>query len=157
MSFRFLDDVDTQKLLDVDRVTFVELLRSGRLRPVSSQGSIQFFRAGDVAKLRAELHPEPSAPTDETPPEPTPTAEGTPRAKKTKAQDPAMRVHQRLTADLKWYDISDDDLRAWVAQLDPEGYSRRRTHATFLIERMQHIIALLDENEARLSAPPHDN
>src|SRR5262249_41330782 len=137
-----------------DRVTFEELLRSKRLRPVSGQGTIQFFRASDVAKLRAELHPDPTP--EAVPAEAAPEGE-TPKKTTRKPRDPAMSVHQRLTADLKWYDISDEDLKAFVDQLHPESYGRRRNHAVFLIERMQRLIALIDESEARLAtSPPSD-
>ena len=58
-------------------------------------------------------------------------------------------VHARMTADLKWYDISDADIQAWFDQLHPETYARRRGVAQFVRQRMAQIIALLDEGEAR--------
>lgn len=63
-----------------------------------------------------------------------------------------MRVHVRLTADLKWYDISDADLQAWFDQLHPETYARRRANAVFIMQRMQQIIDLIDAGQARLDA-----
>ncbi len=152
--FRFLDDTDAQRQLGVDRLTFEELLRSGRLRPVSSSGEkTHFFRAADVARLRGELHPESEAEDADSTAQPTDgsllVTPAAPPAPAKKGHDPAMRVHLRLTADLKWYDISDDDVRAWFDQLRPDAYERQRANASFVISRMRRIIALIDEGEAR--------
>jgi hypothetical protein len=148
-SFRFLDDTDAQRILGVDRLTFQALLQSKRLRPVSGTGTIQFFRAADVNRLRDELASEAAAAVaqaeaaaEQAPPE-------SPAKKPRRAQDPALRVHARFTADLKWYDISDADIQAWFDQLHPETYARRRGVAQFVKERMEHVIALLDAGAAR--------
>jgi hypothetical protein len=173
-NFRFLDDVDAQRQLGVDRLTFEELLHTKRLRPVSRQGTLSFYRAADIARLRAELYPEaeaeddavaaasspasiasaisdaPPATLDAPAPTGTPTGATPPPAKpKKKGHEPAMRVHLRLTADLKWYDITDRDLQAWFDQLHPETYARRRANAVFVKQRMEQIIALLDAGQAR--------
>ena len=146
--FRFVDDVDAQRQLGVDRLTFEQLVRDGRLKPVSRAGGQMFFRAGDLAKLRDSLHPD--AETEEHASEDA-AAESIPAAKPAKKrQDPAMRVHIRLTADLKWYDISDADLQAWFDQTIPEAYDRYRANAQFVIARMQHLLRLIDEGESRL-------
>jgi hypothetical protein len=153
-NFRFLDDTDAQRILGVDRLTFQELLRSKRLRPVSGTGTIQFFRAADVNRLHDELTAEaaspPAVPAAEAAPPATP--EAVPEKKPKKTQEPAMRVHTRMTADLKWYDISDADIQAWFDQLHPDTYERRRGVAQFVRQRMDQIIALLDAGEARYQA-----
>ena len=154
MSFRFIDEVDAQRQLGVDRLTFEDLVRTKRLAHVTPG----FFRATDVAKLRTELNPTSEAedvaaatgPTDGSqllvPSAPLPPV------KKKKGHEPAMRVHLRLTADLKWYDISDQDVRAWFDQLRPDAYERQRANARFVITRMQQIMALIDAGEAQLAA-----
>lgn len=153
-NFRFIDDTDAQRQLGVDRLTFQELLRSKRLRPVSSQGTIQFFRAGDLVKLRAELNPETEAEdAAERAQDATPSAED---KKPVKKHDPAMRVHLRLQADLKWYDISDTDLQAWFDQVHPDTYERRRILAQFLQTRMTQIMALIDDGIAHRALMPAD-
>jgi hypothetical protein len=164
-TMRFVDDTDAQRQLGVDRLTFEALLREKRLRPVSRQGTIQFFRTADIMRLRAELYPESEAedaaeaqavaegsapaPSSSAAPE-TAALAATPARKK--GHDPAMRVHLRLTADLKWYDISDADLQAWFDQLHPDTYARRRANAEFVKQRMEQIIALIDAGQARLAA-----
>lgn len=149
-SFRFIDDTDAQRQLGVDRLTFQELLRSKRLRPVSTQGTIQFFRAGDLVKLRAELNPETEA-EDAAQTAIAPVEETKKPAKK---HDPAMRVHLRLQADLKWYDISDADLQAWFDQVHPDTYERRRILTQFLQTRMGQILALIDAGIAQRASMP---
>jgi hypothetical protein len=153
--FRFLDDSDAQRQLGIDRITLEELIRTGRLKAVSRSGeNIYFFRAAEIARVRAELYPDDdnsSIETDKetvtTPPDQN-TSEGT-RPKK--QRDPAMRVHQRLTADLKWYDISDDDIAAWLAELRPDSYDRQESNARYIISRMQQIIDMIEEGRNRSS------
>jgi len=152
-NFRFLDDTDAQRILGVDRLTFQELLRTKRLRAVSGAGTIQFFRAADVSRLHDELAAESAtqavvsaAAATTAPPE------AAPAKKPKKTQEPAMRVHARFTADLRWYDITDADIQAWFDQLHPETYARRRGVALFVRQRMDEIIALLDAGAERYSA-----
>jgi hypothetical protein len=165
-NMRFIDDTDAQRQLGIDRLTFEALLRDKRLRPISQQGTIQFFRAADIARLRAELNPESEAEDaaeaqavaegHATAPESSSTASSSapvapvPPPPKKKGHDPAMRVHLRLTADLKWYDIADSDLQAWFDQLHPETYGRRRANAEFIKQRMEQIIALLDAGQTQM-------
>jgi hypothetical protein len=161
-NFRFLDDTDAQRQLGVDRITFQELIRAKRLRPVATQGTIQFFRGADIAKLRAELaaendavvaaasQAEASALASEAG---TDAGEQGVLAPKKKGHEPAMRVHVRLTADLKWYDITEGDLQTWFNQLHPDTYERRKANAQLVIERMQRIITLIDDGQARLHPP----
>ena len=64
---------------------------------------------------------------------------------KGKLFDPAYKVHVRLQADLKWYDLRDEELRAWVREMTADGYSRQRANITMVIERLQRLVALMDE------------
>jgi hypothetical protein len=147
-AFRFLDDTDAQRQLGVDRITFEALISAQRLRPVSRQGTIQFFRATDIAKLRDALNAEAANAAAQ---QAAQAAELGASAKKPKQHDPAMRVHLRLQADLKWYDISDHDLQAWFDQLHPDTWERRRAVAQFVKARMEQITALIDAGAARLA------
>jgi hypothetical protein len=153
---RFIDDVDAQRQLGVDRLTLEGLVRSKRLRPVSAtKEGHYFFRATDIARLRGELYPDSEAEgvSDGSPAEDAsaaaPAAPAQPAKKK---HDPAMRVHLRLTADLKWYDISDADLQAWLDQLGSDAYDRQRANARYVISRMERIIALIDQAGAPKAA-----
>jgi len=174
-SFRFLDDTDAQRMLGIDRLTFEELLRTKRLRPISTSGeNIHFFRNADVMKLQAELHPVAATSKDEVQIDDSAVAAAlaeeeaaladpmTAAANRTtpkKGHDPAMRVHLRLQADLKWYDIGADDLQAWFNQLRPDGYERHLNNTQFIIERMQQIQALIHSGQQKLQqiAEPQAN
>ena len=56
----------------------------------------------------------------------------------------------RLQADLKWFDISDDDIATWFRELRPEGYQRQRSNIVEVIRKLQHMVDLIDE---RLATP----
>ncbi len=59
-----------------------------------------------------------------------------------------MRVHLRLQADLKWFDISDDDIEAWFGELRPDGYQRQRSNIVDVMRKLQRMIDLIDANGA---------
>ncbi len=144
--FPFLDEGEALRRLNVDRDTLLALVRDGRLRAYSGFGKGNFFRLRDLDTLYAELYGEPNA-ADQP-------AEATPG--KGKPFDPGYKVHVRLQADLKWYDLSDDDLRAWVREMHEDGYPRQRTNITNTIARLQRLIELMDEAAAgwRVLQPP---
>jgi hypothetical protein len=143
--FAFLDESEAVRRLGVDHDTLLSLVRTARLRAYPGVGKGSFFKVGDLDTLARELHP----PAAEQPaPDETPESAATPAAPKRPQHDPAYKVHLRLTADLKWYDLSDDDLRTWVRELHPEGYERQRTNITSVITRLNRLLALLDEAAA---------
>jgi hypothetical protein len=61
-----------------------------------------------------------------------------------------MRVHLRLQADLKWFDIGESDIAAWFRELRPDSYSRQRSNILEVMRKLQQIVDLIDAN----SAPP---
>ena len=142
--FAFVDESEAVRRLGVDHDTLLSLVRAGRLRAYPGVGKGSFFKAGDLDTLARELHPPAAAPAPaEQTAKDAPTA-----APKRPQHDPAYKVHLRLTADLKWYDLSDDDLRTWVRELHPEGYERQRSNITAVITRLRRLLALMDEAAA---------
>lgn len=137
--FSFVDEGEALRRLGIDRDTLLTLVREKRLRAYRS-GANNYFRAGDVERLLAELRAEAGA-IEELPIE---SASSTGR----KVFDPAYKVHVRLQADLKWYDLEDEDLRAWVREMTADGYARQRTNISRVIEKLQRLIALMDEAAA---------
>ena len=138
--FAFVDESEAVRRLSVDHDTLLSLVREKRLRAYPGVGKGHFFKAGDLDTLARELHPPAAEPTLGEPVAPTTAA-----APKRPQHDPAYKVHLRLTADLKWYDLSDDDLRTWVRELHPEGYERQRTNINSVIARLQRLLVLMDE------------
>ena len=70
----------------------------------------------------------------------------TPRKKQ---QEPQMKVYLRLQADAKWYDISEEDIRAWFMQLAPDGYERNKRNAEYTIKKLQFLVSLIEEGQKR--------
>jgi hypothetical protein len=134
--FSFIDEGEAVRRLDVDRDTLLTLVREKRLKSYPGVGKGAFFRLSEVEALARELH----GAADEA-------AGGEVEAPPTKGKlfDPAYKVHVRLQADLKWYDLRDEELRAWVREMTADGYSRQRANITMVIERLQRLVALMDE------------
>ena len=144
--FAFLDDSEALRRLGVDRKGLEQLIKEKRLRAYGGVGKDAFFKAAEVDALAAALHPAAEAPE----PEETPAGAkaGPPR------HDPAMRVHLRLQADLKWFDISESDLAAWFRELRPDGYARQRSNIVEVMRKLQRIIELIDASSAASEAGP---
>lgn len=148
--FAFLDEGEALRRLGIDRDTLLTLVREKRLRAYDSGGG-KYFRTSDVEKLLADLRAEAGAAAEDEM-----SAESGPSATGRKVFDPAYKVHVRLQADLKWYDLEDEDLRAWVREMTPDGYARQRTNVTRVIEKLQRLIELMDGAAAgwQTLAPP---
>lgn len=135
--FAFLDEGEALRRLNVDRDTLRAFVEQGRLK-AHGVGIHHYYRTKDVDALYAELFGD--------------AAEGTPTETKTPAAgkpfDPAYKVHVRLQADLKWYDLSDDDLRAWAREMTEDGYPRQRANIQMVMGKLQRMIELMDEAAA---------
>ncbi|HEY7127068.1 MAG TPA: hypothetical protein VH540_24245 [Ktedonobacterales bacterium] len=137
--FAFLDDSEVVRRLGIDRKTLEQFVKEGRLRTYGGVGKGAFFKTGEVEALYAALHPE----ALEEPAEAAPLIEVKPARP---GHDPAMRVHLRLQADLKWFDIREEDMAAWMRELSPEAYQRQRSTILQVIGKLQHIVDLIDAN-----------
>ena len=150
--FSFVDEGEALRQLGVNHDTLLSLVADGRLRAYKGVGKGHFFKMADLQALAAALHP----PAPATPAEIDELAEhdeaesvpGQGSAPARRQHDPADKVHLRLVADLKWYDLSDADFQAWVRELHPEGYPRQRTNITNVIARLERLLALMDEAAA---------
>jgi hypothetical protein len=145
--FAFIDDSEALRRLGIDRKTLEQFIQQKRLRAYGGVGKDAFFKAGDVEALYAELHPVEAAPEPAEAPAEEKKA-GPPR------HDPAMRVHLRLQADLKWFDISDGDIAAWFRELRPDGYQRQRGNIVDVMRKLQQIVDLIDQNSATPDEAP---
>lgn len=141
--FSFMDEGEAVRRLGVDRDTLTQFVQEKRLRayPGAGKGS-NFFRAADVEKLATELRGEEQQEAQAA------SASGR------KLFDPAYKVHVRLQADLKWYDLEDDDLKAWAREMTPDGYARQRTNIQQVIDKLQRMLQLMDEAAANWKSAP---
>src|SRR5579862_441633 len=137
--FAFVDEGEVVRRLDVDRDTVLALVREGRLRAYPGVGKGSFYRVSDIERLAGELRPIQGRPGEDEQ-----IAQAEESASTRKLFDPAYKVHVRLQADLKWYDLTDDDLLAWVRELHPDGYARQRANVISVIERLQRLVTLMD-------------
>lgn len=140
--FSFLDEGEALRRMGVDRDTLLTLVREKRLRAYPGVGKGNFYRLKDIDALNVELHAEAvSLPAEGAEGEAQP-------ATGRKVFDPAYKVHVRLQADLKWYDLEDDDLQAWVRELHEDGYPRQRANITAVMAKLQRLVDLMDEAAA---------
>lgn len=146
--FSFIDEGDALRRLGVDRDTLQTFVQEKRLRAYPGVGKGSFFRVADVEALLAELHADAASPDS--------SGSGEAAASGRKLFDPSYKVHVRLQADLKWYDLEDDDLKAWAREMTADGYARQRTNITRVIAKLQRMIELMDEAAAgwKTLAPP---
>jgi excisionase family DNA binding protein len=148
--FAFLDAGETARRLRIDRTTLDQWVREGRIKAYRGVGRDSFFRATEVEVLYKELHPEAAQAVAEDERD-TATA-GTAQPMQLtvrKKQDPQMRVYQRLQADAKWYDTSEEDIRTWFQQLAPDGYERNKKNAEHTIKKLQYLVSLIEEAQKK--------
>lgn len=139
--FSFLDEGEALRRLGVDRDTLLTLVREKRLRAYPGVGKGNFYRLRDIDALNAEFHAEAAKP-------PAAGDEGEAPTTGRKVFDPAYKVHVRLQADLKWYDLEDEDLQAWVRELHDDGYVRQRANVMSVMNKLQRLVDLMDEAAA---------
>lgn len=123
----FIDAVHAAELLRVPQDTVMDLIAQGRLRTYGGRTTNPFLRSAEVLALVPELG------VSETEEEPR------------RVKGPAARVRQRLTADARWSDISEDDIREWARRTDPAGREAGRTAARTALERLSTVLAALEE------------
>jgi hypothetical protein len=138
--FSFVDEGEAVRRLGIQRDELLALVQSKQLRAYPGVNKGYFFRVSDLDDLAARLHPERQDAEDAESEEAAPN----PR----KQHDPAYKVHLRLQADLKWYDLTDDDFRAYVRELHPAAYEKQRGNVTNVIAKLERLVALMDESAA---------
>lgn len=149
--FSFVDEGEALRRLGIDRDTLLSLVLEKRLRAYPGVGKGNFYKLRDLEGLYSELYAG-SAASEVGPVEGSGEAASPGR----KVFDPAYKVHVRLQADLKWYDLDDDDLATWVRELHADGYGRQRTNITKVIAKLDRLVALMDQAAANwqvLEAP----
>jgi hypothetical protein len=151
--FSFIDESEAVRRLDVDRDTLLSFVREKRLKAYPGVGKGAFYRLSEVDALASELRAQRGVAAEEAA-----EAASQPPAKG-KLFDPAYKVHVRLQADLKWYDLGDGELRAWVREMTADGYTRQRANIMMVIERLQRLVALMDDavagwQELKPAQPP---
>jgi len=146
--FAFVDAGEAARRLGIDRVTLDQWVRDGRIKPHRGVGKDVFFRTAEVEALYNDLHPS-SELAEAVAADERESAGEEEKGPARKKQDPQMRVYLRLQADAKWYDVSEEDIRAWFRQLAPDGYERNKRNAEHTIKKLQFLVGLIEEAQRR--------
>lgn len=124
--FAFIDAVHAAELLRVSTERVLDWIAAGKLKAYGGKPSNPFLRSADVAALIDELG----------------VAEDTP-VRRTKSA--SAKVQARLTADARWGDVSEDDIKEWAARADPARRQAARTAAMTARDRLETVLRALDE------------
>lgn len=125
----FIDAAYAADTLHVSLDTILDLIQQGRLRTYGGRVSNPFLRSAEVSALAAELGLGTSQ-TDDTP---------------RRVKSPSARVQQRITADARWGDVSESDVRDWAGRADRTRLEAARKAAGIAIDRLQLLLKVLDD------------
>ena len=124
--FAFIDSVIAAEVLHVTQDTVLDWVKEGRLHPMGGKPGNPFLRSAEVAALVLELGIE----TDEPP-------------RRTKSA--SARVQARLTADARWSDLSEDDIREWAKRADSARRQAARQTATRARAMLEAVLRATDD------------
>lgn len=125
----FIDTVHAAELLQIAQDGVLDLVRDGTLKTYGGRVSNPFVRSADVMALASERGV---------------TDTGTERKR---VKSPSARIRTRLTADARWSDVSEDDIRDWAKRTDPAGKQAGRKAALMARERLDTLLRVLAEVE----------
>jgi predicted DNA-binding transcriptional regulator AlpA len=145
-AFRFIDLPTAAEVLGTSRAQVLQYVEQGRLKPYSGTGQAAVFRTRDVEVLVAELGIEaaaalPARSAGQPQAASTPETAGR-RRTDTIRRDPVKKVGTRLTQDVRWAEITEDDLAAWFDGLDVRSYPAVRHAARQALIRLNRIMEL---------------
>lgn len=123
----FIDAVFAADMLHVSKDTVIDLVREGKLRKVSGQDSNPFVRTSEVAALAEQM----GAAAAEQPGR--------------RIKSASAKVRARLTADARWADVSEAEIRDWAARLDPAARAAARTAVRTTVARLSMLLQVLDD------------
>ena len=124
----FVDVGYAADMLHVSADTIRDWIADGKLRTFGGRADNPFIRYPDVVALAAEAGVQ---------------AQGGEAPRRVKSA--SARVQVRLTADSKWGDISEDDIRDWARRSDRARRVAARTAAGVARQRLDMVLRALDE------------
>jgi hypothetical protein len=143
--FRFIDLPTAAEVLGTTRAQVLQYVEDGALTPYSGAGQSAVFRTRDVEALLAELgRAEAVAPPAPATAAPAPSSVESAGRRRTDTirRDPVKKVGTRLTQDVRWAEITDEDLAAWFDGLDRRSYAAVRHAARQALKRLNRIMDL---------------
>jgi len=149
--FKFVDLPAAAELLNVQRTAVLDLVAQGQLRPKTGEGMTAIFLTTDVLKIAQGMglmnpqDPQPVTVGAEDSSEDV-SSKVTP-AKRKLDQDPIRKVSNRLAAERKWLDVSEEDMREWVAAQEPISYAAIRKQINKVEDKLRYLLFVLNSNE----------
>lgn len=129
--FAFVDATVAAEALHVSPDTVLDWIKEGRLKTYGGRPSNPFLRSRDVAELAQSL----GLPADAEP------------ARRTRSA--SARVQTRLTADSRWSEIGEQELREWASRVDAARRQAARVVIAGAGQRLDMLARILDEIEGR--------
>jgi len=141
------------------RNSLLELVGEGKIKPFTGSGQQSIFRASDVERLAGELQADSQRLIDQAaeaaPPEGEENAsEPAASSGRRRRRVPIKLMGTRLSTDSRWAEMTDQDIEVWLDALEPVQFERVRKVCGIAIERLQHVLGRLDEQEAKLKSRP---
>jgi hypothetical protein len=124
----FIDSVHAAEMLGLSQDAVLDLVKEGKLRTFGGRGNNPFLRSADVMALAPQVRP----------------ADAGPQPKRVKSA--SARVRQRVTADARWSDVTEADIRDWAARTDAPGRQAARKAANTARERLELLLRILNES-----------
>ncbi len=160
-SFKFIDVPTAAERLGITRNELLRWVDEGRIKPFSGKGQASVFRTSDIERVLAEIALTDQANQDldlaiesaieveeagtgSAPAGLTPKLE----ARRTRRRDAIKLIGTRLSTDSRWAEMTDKDIATWLDALEPVQFERVRRVANIAIERLQRVLAMMDEFEA---------
>lgn len=126
----FVDSVHAAEMLRLSPEAVLDMIKAGDLRAYGGKVSNPILRSSDIQKLMQELGTD--AGEDISP---------------KRVKSATARVQTRLTADSRWSDISESELRDWAARADPVPRQAARKAAGSARDKLTLLLAILDDLE----------
>ncbi len=124
----FIDADGAGERLRVPIEVVLDLVKEGKLKAYGGRPNNPFLRSADVLALAPEVSPPLE---EETGPK--------------RVRSGSARVQTRVTADARWADVSEADIRDWVQRADPVRRRAAGTAARTAVARLQLLLETLEE------------
>jgi hypothetical protein len=147
--FKFIDLPTAAEALGITRTELLAWVDQGRIRPFSGKGQQSVFRRADVDRLLAEARTGAEAEAAAAPAVLSEEGEAPAEGGRRRRRDPIKLMGTRLSMDSRWAEMSDQDIATWLDALEPVQYERIRKVANIAIERLQRVLAMMDDAQVR--------
>jgi helix-turn-helix protein len=141
--FKFTYLPAAAEMLGVQRSMITDLVRQGRLKPISGENQQMVFRTADIEALAEEL----GLANPATAPEAlSDNPEGSALPKKTRRpRDAVQKVSLRVTSLKKWLDVSEEEAREWALAQEKIAHPAIRRQLAAIIDKLTYLQSQLGD------------